>query len=64
MWVKINTAAKTVGLCRARLYTLLKEADGEIKTVLLKNPTSRGERGARLIHLPSLLEYFDNLAKA
>ena len=62
VWIRLNEAAKIVGLCRSRFYELLKEAAGGIKTISLKSPGT--ERGARLVHLPSLLAYFNKLAAA
>jgi hypothetical protein len=59
-WARVPTASKACGIGRTRLYELLNEARGAIRTCLLKSPGA--ERGARLIHLPSLFAYLENLA--
>jgi hypothetical protein len=59
-WARIPVAVKACGIGRTRLYELLNEAKGAIKTVVLKSPGA--ERGARLVHLPSLFEYLHSLA--
>jgi hypothetical protein len=61
-WARIPMAVKACGIGRTRLYELLNEAKGAIKTVVLKSPGA--ERGARLVHLPSLFEYLDSLANS
>jgi hypothetical protein len=60
-WGRVTTACHVCGIGKTRLYELLKEANGAIRTCLLKSPGA--ERGARLIHLPSLFGYLENLAK-
>jgi hypothetical protein len=60
-WVRVPVAMKACGIGRTRLYELLSEAKGAIRTCLLKSPGA--ERGARLIHLPSSLGYLEDLAK-
>jgi hypothetical protein len=62
IWVRMPGACRASGLGKSRIYELLSEAGGRIKTVLLKSPGGKG--GARLINLPSLLSYLDNLATA
>jgi hypothetical protein len=59
-WARIPVAVKASGIGRTRLYELLNEAKGDVKTVVLKSPGA--ERGARLIHLPSLFQYLEALA--
>jgi hypothetical protein len=59
-WVRVPTASKACEIGRTRLYELLNEAEGAIRTCLLKSPGA--ERGARLIHLPSLFGYLEALA--
>ena len=59
-WARIPVASRACGIGRTRLYELLNEAKGAIRTCLLKSPGA--ERGARLIHLPSLFAYLENLA--
>jgi hypothetical protein len=59
-WTRIPEASKACGIGRTRLYELLNEAKGAIRTFVLKSPGA--ERGARLIHLPSLFAYFEKLA--
>jgi hypothetical protein len=59
-WARVRMASKACGIGRTRLYELLNEARGKIRTCLLKSPG--GERGARLIHLPSLFGYLETLA--
>ena len=61
-WARIPVAVKACGIGRTRLYELLSEAKGAIKTVVLKSPGA--ERGARLVHLPSLFEYLHSLASS
>jgi hypothetical protein len=59
-WARIPVAVKASGIGRTRLYELLSEANGAVKTLVLKSPGA--ERGARLIHLPSLFAYLEALA--
>jgi hypothetical protein len=59
-WVRIPVACKACGLGKTRFYELINEARGKIRTILLKSPGA--QRGARLIHLPSLFAYLENLA--
>lgn len=60
-WVRVPGACKACGLGTTRFYELMNEARGKIRTVLLKSPGA--QRGARLVHLPSLLGYLDKLAE-
>ena len=60
-WVRVPGAIRACGLKKTRLYELLNEARGESRTIVLKSPGA--ERGARLIHLPSLLRYLDAVAE-
>jgi hypothetical protein len=60
-WVRPNKAARWCGIRKSRLYQLLLEANGQIKTCVLKSPGAT--RGARLINLESLLAYIEALAK-
>ena len=59
-WARIPVAMKASGIGKTRLYELLNEAKGDVKTLVLKSPGA--ERGARLIHLPSLFAYLESLA--
>jgi hypothetical protein len=59
-WARVPVASRACGIGRTRLYELLNEARGKIRTCLLKSPGA--ERGARLIHLPSLFGYLETLA--
>ena len=59
-WAKVEEAAKRIGIRSSRFYELLEEADGAIRTCLLKSPGA--ERGPRLIYLPSLFAYIDKVA--
>jgi hypothetical protein len=59
-WARVPVASKACGIGRTRLYELLNEARGKIRTCLLKSPGA--DRGARLIHLPSLFGYLETLA--
>lgn len=59
-WARVPVASRACGIGRTRLYELLNEAKGAIRTCLLKSPGA--ERGARLIHLPSLFGYLEALA--
>jgi hypothetical protein len=59
-WVRITGAIKVCGLQKTRLYELLNEASGKIRTLVLKSPGA--QRGARLIHLPTLLGYLEGLS--
>jgi hypothetical protein len=58
-WARVTTACHLCGIGKTRLYGLLNEAKGSIRTCLLK---SRAKGGARLIHLPSLFGYLENSA--
>jgi hypothetical protein len=60
-WVRPIDAAAACGLRKSRLYELLNEANGRIKTLVLKSPGAK--KGARLIHLPSLFTYLEQLAE-
>lgn len=59
-WARVPVASKATGIGRTRLYELLNEAKGTVKTCVLKSPGA--QRGARLIHLPSLFAYLENLS--
>jgi len=60
-WDRPNEAATRCGIKKTRLYQLLNEANGKIKTCLLKSPGAK--KGARLIHLPSLFAYLEQMAE-
>ena len=60
-WVRVPGAIKACGLGKTRLYELLNEARGKIRTISLKSPGA--QRGARLINLPSLLDYLNQLSQ-
>jgi hypothetical protein len=60
-WVRVPMAIKVCGLGKTRLYELLNETNGRIKTLVLKSPGAK--KGARLIHLPSLFTYLEQLAE-
>jgi hypothetical protein len=60
-FVRLAEACKAVGIQRTRTYELLSEAKGKIKTLVLKSPGSK--KGARLIHLPSLFAYLEQMAE-
>jgi hypothetical protein len=59
-WARVREAAERIGIKESRFYELLNEAKGAIRTCVLKTPGA--ERGARLIYLPSLFIYLENLA--
>jgi hypothetical protein len=59
-WVKVLTACEMVQLGRTRFGELLEEAKSAIKTVVLKSPGAN--KGATLVHLPSLFGYIEALA--
>jgi hypothetical protein len=59
-WARIREAAATVGIKRSRMYEVLGEAKGRIRTLVLKSPGAT--TGARLIHLPSLFAYLLELS--
>jgi hypothetical protein len=59
-WARVPVACKVCGLGKTRFYELINEARGRIRTILLKSPGA--QRGARLVHLPSLFAYLENLA--
>ena len=60
-FVRLADACKLVGIRKTRTYELLNEAKGKIKTLVLKSPGSK--KGARLIHLPSLSAYLEQMAE-
>jgi hypothetical protein len=60
-WVGVEEACIATGLGRSRLYQLFDDVP-EIKTCSLKRPGTT--KGRRLIHLPSLLGYLEELAIA
>jgi hypothetical protein len=51
-----NKRCQYTGLSRRAFYNLLRDAKGEIKTVLLKRAPDK-KRGSRLVDLRSLLAY-------
>jgi hypothetical protein len=55
VWVRIPVAAQVTGLSRSRIFTEI--ILGTIKSKHLKSPGK--ERGIRLIHLDSLLEFIE-----
>jgi hypothetical protein len=57
---RVAAACRLTGLGKTRLYELLTESRDRILTCSLRNPGA--EKGARLIHLPSLLGYLEHLA--
>jgi hypothetical protein len=59
-WMRFMEAANTIGLKRARMFELIKESNGEIKSCVLKSPGAK--RGAKLINMASLFAYLDKLA--
>jgi hypothetical protein len=59
-WARVREAAQMIGIKRSRFYEILSEAQGRIKTLVLKSKGAKS--GARLIHVPSLLGYMDYLA--
>jgi len=59
-FVRLAEACKIVGIQKTRTYELLNEANGRIKTLVLKSPGAK--KGARLIYLPSLFTYLEQLA--
>ena len=60
-FVRLADACKIVGIRKTRTYELLSEAKGKIKTLVLRSPGSK--KGARLIHLPSLFAYLEQMAE-
>jgi hypothetical protein len=60
-FVRVSGACKALSIRRTRVYELLNEANGQIKTLALKSPGAK--RGARLIHLPSLFAYLEQMAE-
>jgi hypothetical protein len=60
-WVRPIDAAAACGLGTSRLYELLSEARGQIRSCALKSPSAN--KGARLINLPSLVSYFEQMAE-
>ncbi len=60
-FIRLADACKIVGIRKTRTYELLNEAKGKIKTLVLKSPGSK--KGARLIHLPSLFAYLEEVAE-
>ena len=61
-WVRVREAAQMIGIKRSRFYEILSEAEGMIKTLVLRSKGAKS--GARLIHVPSLLGYMEYLATA
>jgi hypothetical protein len=59
-WARIPVVSRACGIGRTRLYELLNEARGKIRTCVVKSPGA--ERAARLIHLPSVFGYLEALA--
>ncbi len=59
-WGRVATACHLSGLGKTRLYELLTESRGRILTCSLRSPGA--EKGARLVYLPSLLGYLEDLA--
>jgi hypothetical protein len=60
-WARPIDAAAACGLQKSRFYELLSESKGKIRSCLLKSPNAA--RGPRLINLPSLFAYIDELAR-
>jgi hypothetical protein len=59
-WMRLREAANRIGIQRARMYELLRESKGEIKSCALKSPGA--QRGARLVNMASLFAYLENVA--
>jgi hypothetical protein len=60
-FIRLPEVCKALGIKKTRTYELLNEANGKIKTLVLKSPGAK--KGARLIHLPSLLAYLEQMAE-
>jgi hypothetical protein len=60
-WARMREAAATAGIKRSRMYEVLREAKGRIRTLVLKSPGATN--GASLIHLPSLFAYLSELSE-
>jgi hypothetical protein len=60
-WARPIDAAAACGLHKSRFYELLSESKGKIRSCLLKSPNAA--RGPRLINLPSLFAYIEELAR-
>ena len=60
-WMRLTEAANRIGIQRARMYELLRESNGEIKSVQLKSPGAM--RGARLVNMASLFAYLNDVAE-
>jgi hypothetical protein len=60
-WARPIDAAAACGLHKSRFYELLSESKGRTKSCLLKSPNAA--RGPRLINLPSLFAYIEELAR-
>jgi hypothetical protein len=60
-WMRLTEAANRIGIRRARMYELLRESNGEIKSCTLKSPGA--QRGARLVNMASLFSYLEHMAK-
>jgi hypothetical protein len=54
-WARVATACAATDLRPRRMYDILKESGGAIRTCLLKSPGAA--RGARLVHLGDLFKY-------
>jgi hypothetical protein len=60
-WVRPIDAAAACGLRKSRLYELLNESNGKVRSCVLKSPGAT--RGARLINLASLFAYIEGVAQ-
>jgi len=60
-WARIKEAAARIGLKQTRMYELLEESNGAIRTVVLRSPGA--ERGPRLVYMPSVFEYLDEVCQ-
>jgi hypothetical protein len=54
-WLRINAAADAYGICRSKLYSLIRS--GAIRSVCLREENST--RGTRLVNAASLDQYIN-----
>jgi hypothetical protein len=59
-WLRFMEAANKIGLKRARMFELIKESNGQIRSCELRSPGAK--RGAKLINMPSIYAYLEKLA--
>jgi hypothetical protein len=62
-WVRVKVAEDVTGFSRSTILRIIGDPTNKIRTYLHKTRPD-AQTGARMIHLPDLLEYFNRSAEA